>query len=89
MANQYFGAVVLKNSKVKEREAQIAEILNKGGIVKFTNTLSGVIKFVNNGEKDADGDLVAFKHTGVTPFVCWRAAEYEIAEAKPEEYSSL
>lgn len=89
MPPTYVNTITVNKAKLEERREKIAEILNKGGVVKFTNTLNGITKFVNNATKDADGDMTAFKYNGRTSAVCWEALEYEITEAKPEEYSAL
>lgn len=87
MAADYKNVMALRNEAAKCREAQINEIISRGGVVKFTNTLNGVVKFVNNADKDDDGDLTAFKHTGRSSAVCWEAVEYTVTEATPEEYA--
>lgn len=62
------------------KEKMIKDILSRGKIVRFTNTINGITKDVNEWNADSDGDLIAFRHTGLTPYICWKASQYSISE---------
>lgn len=87
MSVQYVNAATLNDKSAQDREAYINEIINRGGVVKFRNNITGIEKYVKSTELDADGDMTAFKTTGRTTAVCWQALEYTVSEAKPEEYT--
>ena len=62
------------------KEKMIKDILSRGKIVRFTNAINGITKDVNEWNADSDGDLIAFRHTGLTPYICWAASQYSISE---------
>lgn len=62
------------------KEQMIKDILSRGKIVRFTNTINGITKDVNEWNADSDGDLTAFRHTGLVRYVCWKASQYSISE---------
>lgn len=76
---------VLPPAKAEERKALILDILSRKRAVKFTNTLTGVKKYVVEWNPDIDGDLTAIHSTGVTLFVCWGQPNYEVSEVSKEE----
>jgi hypothetical protein len=65
---------------LKTREQTIKDILDRGKIVRFTNSITGVTKDVNKWNVDEDGDLTAFRYTGRSPFLCWVTEQYLISE---------
>jgi len=64
----------------KNRLRYIKDTLDKGKVVRFTNNINGITKDVNIWNSDIEGDLTAFRHTGRSPYVCWRAEQYDVSE---------
>lgn len=62
------------------KEQMIKDILSRGKIVRFTNTFNGSTKDVNEWNADSDGDLIAFRHTGRSPYICWKTSQYVVSE---------
>lgn len=62
------------------KEQMIKDILSRGNIVRFTNRITGITKDINSWNADVDGDLIAFRHTGLSPYICWQAAQYVVSE---------
>lgn len=62
------------------KEKMIKDILYRRKIVRFTNTSNGITKDVNEWNANSYGDLTAFRHTGVSPYICWAASQYSISE---------
>jgi hypothetical protein len=65
---------------LKNRRQLIEDILARGKIVRFTNSITHVTKDVKEWNADDDDDLTAFRHTGSTPYICWDADQYTISE---------
>lgn len=75
-------AICHKNDKaVLDR---VRAIIERGNIARFTNTISGCVKDVNEFNLDEDGDLTAFRTEGqgASKYVCPTAVQYEITEVK-------
>jgi hypothetical protein len=64
----------------QSRMQRIQDILKKGKVVRFTNNINGITKDVKEWNSDIEGDLTAFRHTGSSPYICWRAEQYSISE---------
>lgn len=72
----------INDEEVAERETRIRDILDRGKVVRFTNTITGVTKDVSEWNLDEQEDLTAFRTSpgAKTAFVGWKALEYEISE---------
>jgi hypothetical protein len=70
--------MILVPKNTDARRARIQEIIARGNVVVFR--AGNIVKKVDHFNEDEHGDLRAFEVTGISPYVCWRAEEYEITE---------
>jgi len=80
---------ILAKPNKKEIDSQIKDIISRGNIVCFTNTLNGIIKHVTEWNQDDMGDLTASYSTGATKYVCPYALEYDITEIQREKPNTI
>jgi hypothetical protein len=79
--NAYIGVPQGGLTLDRESKRQIIEdILSRGKVVRFTNSITGVTKDIKEWNEDNMGDLIAFRHTGGNPYICWLAEQYKVSE---------
>jgi hypothetical protein len=65
---------------LESKRQTIEDILARGKVVRFSNSINGITKDVKEWNADEDGDLTAFRYTGRSRYVCWQAAQYTVSE---------
>jgi hypothetical protein len=65
---------------LESKRQMIEDILSRGKVVRFTNSITGITKDVKEWNADELGDLTAFRHTGRNPYICWEAEQYKVSE---------
>lgn len=65
---------------LESKRQMIEDILSRGKVVRFTNSITGVTKDIKEWNADDMGDLTAFRHTGGNPYICWEAEQYKVSE---------
>jgi len=65
---------------LESKRQMIEDILSRGKIVRFTNSITGVTKDIKEWNEDNLGDLTAFRHTGGNPYICWVTEQYKVSE---------
>jgi len=65
---------------LESKRQMIEDILSRGKVVRFTNSITGITKDVKEWNADKLGDLTAFRHTGGNPYILWEAEQYKVSE---------
>lgn len=73
---------------VDGRRQMIHNALEVGCKVRFTNTYTGCVKYLDDATEDEDGDMRAYFSTGVTRSLAWEAELYTIEVITAEQASA-